>query len=270
MTPDERAWNLWDESPPPRPVEGGIAATGRLERPSASLGSSIVRRVLDRASPGIANRGRGYARAGQIVSLEFERGRIAAEIQGSDPLPYQVEITCTVPEVDRNRFVRALHHALPEPVTEIPASSTRNLRAELAEYRILLDATLTVKCNCSYRGVCKHLVAVAYVAGEQLDELPANIAALLGVTNADVVSLDAAPEPDSADLEAVPRFDRKRQTQLGRTLAALDRREPLDRDQVLSRAAEVLTPSPAVANALDLDLYLDPVEPEDEPSPVDM
>jgi uncharacterized Zn finger protein len=263
MTPDDRSWNLWDESPPPLRVEGGLVATGRLERPSAGLGSSIVRRVLDRASPGIANRGRAYARAGQTVSLDFERGRIAAEIQGSDPLPYQAEITCTVPEVDRNRFVRALHHALPEPVTEIPTSSTRNLRAELAEYRILLDAALTVRCNCSYRGVCKHLVALAYVAGEQLDESPANIAALLGVTDADVVSMDPEAEPESTDTADVVVFDRKRQAQLGRTLAALDRREPRSRDEVLAKAAEVLTPSPAVANALDLDMYLDPVEPEE-------
>lgn len=261
--PDERPWNLWDESPPPLRVEGGIVATGRLERPSASLGSSIVRRVLDRASPGIANRGRGYARAGQTVSLEFERGRIAAEIQGSDPLPYQAEITCTVPDVDRDRFVRALHHALPEPVTAVPTSSTRDLRAELAEYRILLDATLTVRCNCSYRGVCKHLVALAYVAGELLDESPANIAGLLGVTDEDVANLDADAEPETAEPEEVAVFDPKREAQLARSLTALDRRDPLDRDAVLARAAEVLTPSPAVANALDLDLYLDPVEPEE-------
>jgi len=263
--PDERPWNLWDESPPPRRVEDGIVATGRLERPTGGLGSSIVRRVLDRSSPGIANRGRGYARAGQTVSLDFERGRIAGEIQGSDELPYQVEITCTVPEVDRNRFVRALHHALPEPVTTVPTSSTRDLRAELAEYRILLDAALTVRCNCSYRGVCKHLVALAYVAGEALDESPANIAALLGVTDADIATLDADAEPDPSETADVELFDRRRQTQLGRTLAALDRRDPLDRDDVLAQAAEILVPSPAVANALDLDLYLDPVEPEDEP-----
>jgi uncharacterized Zn finger protein len=264
MTPrDDRAWNLWDESPPPLRVEGGVVATGRLERPSAGLGSSIVRRILDRTSPGIANRGRGYARAGQTVSLDFERGRIAAEIQGSDPLPYQAEITCTVPEVDRNRFVRALHHALPEPVTAVPSSSTRDLRAELAEYRILLDATLGVRCNCSYRGVCKHLVALAYVAGEQLDASPVNVAALLGVTDADVVALDRAAESEAAEVEEIAVFDRKREAQLGRALAALDRRDPLDRDEVLARAAEVLTPSPTVANALDLDMYLDPVEPEE-------
>jgi hypothetical protein len=57
-------------------------------------------------------------------------------------------------------------------------------------------------------------------------------------------------------------FDRRRQGQLARTLTALDRRPPPDRDLVFARAAEILAPSAAVANALDLDLYLDPVEPD--------
>jgi uncharacterized Zn finger protein len=261
----ERTWNLWDESPPPLPVENGLIATGRTDRTSAGLGGSVVRRVLDRASPGIANRGRAYARAGQTVSVDFDAGRIIGEVQGSDPLPYQVEITCDVPETDQIRFVRALHHTLPEPVTEVPESFTRDLRRELAEYRILVDAALTVRCNCSYRGVCKHLVAFGYVAGEQLDQSPANIAALLGVTDADLDGVDADAEPSTPEETEVAVFDRKREAQLARTLSAIDRRDPLTRDEVLARAAEVLLPSATVANALDLDLYLDPVDAEDEP-----
>ena len=261
--PEERPWNLWDESPPPLRVEDGLIATGRTDRTSAGLGGSVVRRVLDRTSPGIANRGRAYARAGQTISIDFDEGRISGEVQGSDALPYQVEITCDVPDPDRRRFVRALHHTMPEPVTSVPTSYTRDLRRELAEYRILVDAALTVRCNCSYRGVCKHLVAFAYVAGEGLDSSPANLAALLGVRDADLVEAEPdVDESDAASTELVP-FDRKRQAQLARTLAALDRRDPLTRDDVLSRAAEILHPSAAVANALDLDLYLDPVEAED-------
>jgi uncharacterized Zn finger protein len=262
--PAERPWNLWDESPPPIPVEDGLSAVAKPERLAGGLGSSIVRKVLDRSSPGIANRGRGYARAGQTVSLDFAPGRISGEVQGSDPDPYQTEITFPVSEVDGKRFVRALHGALPEPVTEIPEAMTRDLRAELAEYRILIDAPVTVKCNCSYRGVCKHLVAFAYVAGERLDASPRHLASVLDITNDDVVvvvtddDIDAAAEPET------PRFDRKRQTALARTLSSLDNRESPTRDEVLSRAAEILMPSAAVANALDLDLYLDPIEPEAE------
>jgi uncharacterized Zn finger protein len=258
----ERPWNLWDESPPPIPVVDGLVANARTERPSAGLGGSVVRRVLDRTSPGIATRGRGYAQAGQTVSLDFDRGRISGEVQGSDPMPYQVEITCTVPEVDRRRFVRALHHASDEPVTEVPKTASRDLKAELAQNRILVDAPLTVRCNCAYRGVCKHLVAVAYVAGEMLDDSPTNIAALLGVTDTDLATQDPDDESD-ADVE-VATFDKKRQAQLARTLTTLERKEAPDRDEVLRQASEILMPSAAVANALDLDLYLDPVEDDED------
>jgi uncharacterized Zn finger protein len=262
----EKTWNLWDESPPPIPVEDGLIATGRTDRTSSGLGGSVVRRVLDRASPGISNRGRAYARAGQTVSVDFEEGRIFGEVQGSDPLPYQVEITCDVPETDQRRFVRALHHTLPEPVTEIPETFTRDLRRELAEYRILVDAALTVRCNCSYRGVCKHLVAFGYVAGEQLDQSPANIGALLGITDADLAGPEVDAEAADDEEPELAVFDRKRQAQLARTLASIDKREPLTRDDVLARAAEVLHPSATVANALDLDLYLDPVDGEGDDS----
>ena len=219
-----------------------------------------MRKVLDRASPGIANRGRGYARAGQTVSLEFAPGRISGEVQGSDPDPYQVEITFPVSDVDGSRFVRALQGTLPEPVTEIPESMTRDLRADLAEYRILIDATVTVQCNCAHRGVCKHLVAFAHVAGERLDASPKHLAAVLGVTDEDVARPVTDDDTDAAAEPETPRFERKRQAALARALSTLERRDAPTRDEVLARAAEILMPSPAVANALDLALYLDPIE----------
>ncbi len=259
---NERPWNLWDESPPPRRVEGGIVARGQADR-TGGLGSTVVRRVLERSSPGISTRGRAYAQAGQTLSVDIGHGRIAGEVQGSEAMPYQVEITCTVPEEDRRRFVRALHHALPEPVTTIPAAYTRELRAELAEYRILMDAPLTVRCNCAYRGVCKHLVAFAYVASEALEASPATVAAMLGLTDADLADPDFDVEPAEALAPEVAVFDRRRQAQLARALSAIERRDAPDRDETLQRAAEILTPPPAVANALDLDLYLDPVAPAD-------
>jgi uncharacterized Zn finger protein len=259
---NERPWNLWDETPPPIRVENGIVASGQADRTSGGLGGTVVRRVLERSSPGISTRGRAYARAGQTLSIDMERGRIAGEVQGSDELPYQVEITCTVPEEDRHRFVRALHHVLPEPVTQIPATYTRDLRAELAEYRILMDAALTVRCNCSYRGVCKHLVAFAYVAADRLDESPTSLAAMLGVTDADLADPELEAEPAETVEPEVDVYDRRRQAQLARSLAALDRRDPPDRDETLHQATLILAPTAAVANALDLDLFLDPVEPD--------
>ncbi len=102
---------------------------------------------------------------------------------------------------------------------------TRDLRAELAEYRILIDAPVTVKCNCAYRGVCKHLVAFAYVAGERLDASPKHLAAVLGVTDADVARPVADDDDRRAAAPETPRFDRKRQAVLARALSTLERRD---------------------------------------------
>jgi uncharacterized Zn finger protein len=263
MSPgDERAWNLWDESPPPRPVEHGLVAGTTSERQAKGLGGSIVRRVLDRCSPGVANRGRAYARAGQTASLRFEPGRMVGEVQGSEAVPYRTEITFPVTDADRGRFERAVRDTRSDDATTVPETMSRALLADLAEHRILVDAPLTVKCNCAYRGVCKHLVAFAYVAGEQLDASPVNIANALGVTDADLADPGPATDGQTSEDIAVSTFDRRRQAVLARTLRALERRDGPNRDEVLGQAAEVLLPPPTVASALDLDLYLDPVEPE--------
>ncbi len=119
-----------------------------------------------------------------------------------------------------------------------------------------------MKCNCSYRGVCKHLVAFAYVAGERLDQSAANLARILGVTDADLASPASDIEAEALEEPETELFDRRRQAVLARTLTTLDRRNVPTRDEVLERAAEILMPSAAVANALDLNLYLDPIEPE--------
>ena len=262
MTPaSERPWNLWDESPPPIPVEGGIAARRESDRPTNGVGGSIARKVLDRASPGIATRGRAYARAGQTVSVHFEPGRISGEVQGSEPVPYRTEITFQTTDADQSRFVRAIRDTSPDPVGEIPEAMSRELRVDLLEHRVLVNAPVTVKCNCAYRGVCKHLVAFASVATELLDASPARVADVLGVTARDLAVPSPGPDEGGAPDRPVAVYDRRRQAALARTLAALDRRNPT-RDEVLSRAAEILMPPPAVAGALDLDLYLDPVEPD--------
>jgi uncharacterized Zn finger protein len=255
----ERPWNLWDETPPPIPVEGGIAARLESDRPTTGIGGSIVRKVLDRASPGIATRGRAYARAGQTVSVHFEPGRISGEVQGSEPVPYRAEITFSATDADQSRFVRAVRDTSPDPIVEIPEKMSRDLRADLLEHRILVDVPVTVKCNCAYRGVCKHLVAFASVATELLDASPARVADVLGVTARDLDAPAPNPDEDGAPDAPVSTYDRRRQAALARTLAALDRRSPT-RDDVLERAAEILVPPPAVAGALDLDLYLDPIE----------
>ncbi len=243
--------NPWEQFPPARPVEGGLSSIAA--RDASGVGTELVQRVLEHAGVGVASRGRAYARRGQTVTLTIERGRIAAAVQGSADVPYEVSIRCDVHDDDRRRFLAALRLALPHPLTRIPATASPALRAQIAGCGLLEDPRLTMECTCPYGGVCKHLVALAYVAGERLDQSPAAVGALLGLTavGTDADALDDATG-GGADDDRAPRevFDRRRHAQLARALAQLDQRDPPDRETVFAGAAQILDPPPTVADVL--------------------
>ena len=91
---------------PRREVAGGVAVP-RTWKPSTDEGVRLVVTAEGRTTPGIASRGRTYARAGQVVEVRVDAGVASAAIQGSDAAPYavsltrladgDVEATCTCP-----------------------------------------------------------------------------------------------------------------------------------------------------------------------------
>lgn len=91
---------------PRREVAGGVAVP-RTWKPSSPESVRLVVTVEGRTTPGIASRGRTYARAGQVVEVRVDAGVASAAVQGSDAAPYAVslarladgdtEATCTCP-----------------------------------------------------------------------------------------------------------------------------------------------------------------------------
>ena len=77
----------------PRRVEGGIRARSRSGEIGATWWSRRWLEVLD--SFGWADRlhrGRIYARRGQVLDVRVGSGKATAQVQGSRPRPYRVEI----------------------------------------------------------------------------------------------------------------------------------------------------------------------------------
>ena len=255
----------WDDWGPALPVEGGLVASGKLRGPGVgadvrSLGAEIVRRVVERVNTGVATRGRSYARNGQTITMTIEPGRIHATIQGSSSDPYSVTLACTVPIEHRDRLIAAFRHSLPNPASGIPARGSPGLRAEIDGSGLLIGVPITAKCSCPYGAVCKHCVALAYVAAERLDGSPIAIATLLGVRDEDLVPAadsaggggrgdDGAGEADTA----VDIFDPQVQTQLARALTRLDRRDPPTVDDVIARAIRTLQPAEAILAQLGIE-----------------
>jgi len=252
----------WGEYPgifdwgPAKEVEGGLVARrapgrGRT-RGERSVGAVLLERLTARASPGVVQRGRSYARKGQTVALAIEAGVIRASVQGAADEPYAVTIAAASGPVARAAVVETLARFVDRPDVELPAHGTRELNGALAARDLLHGVTVTSECTCPFGAVCKHAIAVAILAGERLDESPRTLATFFAVTEA-AFATGAAPEPAADEGAArAPTFPARRQSRLAAKLRRLDAAEHPDRDAVLAAAVGVVPAPPSVRTTLGL------------------
>ena len=171
-------WYEW-ESAGPIEVEGGIKAKSKRGAIGEQWWSRRFIAVLD--SYGMSSRlerGRSYARRGQVLEFTLATGKVTARVQGSRPSPYQVSITVRPltsaqwRDVESRLAGQALFRArllageMPAEIEEVFASCGTPLFPESSR-------DLTMSCNCPDWGVpCKHLAAVCYVLAEAFDADP--------------------------------------------------------------------------------------------------
>ena len=178
----DRKWDdPWQKYPPsvPRPVEGGVA-TSRQRGPMATTWWS--RRFVDvLESYGLGarmQRGRRYARTGQVIEVEVSPGMVAAQVQGSRAKPYLVTVVLAVPSdeqwssiLDGMRakvgFVaRLLDGEVPTDLEEVFAGADVPLFPRAW-------SEIRAKCTCpDWENPCKHIAAVLYVLPDRLDRDP--------------------------------------------------------------------------------------------------
>ena len=252
--PRENSPYNWMEWGPAQRVEGGLTARadarGEPRHPGA-VGTTLVRQVVGRVNPGVASRGRTYARQGQTVSLEIDRGEVRARVQGALDEPYAVTLTADIPGRAAVVLRSLLRRMLDEPEAGIPAHAPGRVLDEIARVDLLRGTAVTARCTCPYGGVCKHCVAVAHVAAERLDASPAAIAQFVGVP-LDGLGARGESEPRTFTLPAAV-FDAKRQAALARTLHRLQAKAPPSRDDVIDRALRTLPAPEQVQRALGRD-----------------
>ena len=123
-------------------------------------------------------RGRRYARTGQVIEVEVSPGFIAAQVQGSRPKPYLVTAAVAVPSDEQWSLIltamrakvgfvaRLLDGQVPTELEEVFAASGIPLfPAAWTDIR--------TRCTCpDWENPCKHIAAVLYVLADQLDSDP--------------------------------------------------------------------------------------------------
>src|SRR3954453_15127986 len=86
-------WNRFEGFPPasrPRAVKGGIKASSQRGGFGQSWWARRWIQVLDSFQIGSRlQRGRSYARKGQVASIQVKKGLVEALVQGSRPTPYK-------------------------------------------------------------------------------------------------------------------------------------------------------------------------------------
>lgn len=123
-------------------------------------------------------RGARYARSGSVKSVVFDDNKITAKVQGSRVRPYTV--TMTVKKFSRAEIDRLMDGILAKP-SVVPQLLNMNLSPSVLD--IAKEARLDVfpsswvdldmYCDCPDWAVpCKHIAAVVYMVGLEIDNNP--------------------------------------------------------------------------------------------------
>jgi uncharacterized Zn finger protein len=187
----------WAESSGPIAVEGGVKAKSKRGAIGEQWWSRRFIAVLESYSAGMSGRlqrGKNYARRGQVLEFSLAAGEVTARVQGSRPQPYRVSIsvppltTAQWTEVESRLAAQALFRArllageMPAEIEQVFADAGTPLFPESAR-------DLTMDCNCPDWGVpCKHLAAVCYVLAEAFDDDPFAMLAWRGKPRADLLA----------------------------------------------------------------------------------
>lgn len=193
MTPPRRDFSQFGKR---RPVRGGIAARSRRGTfGSTWWGRSLVESVERLADSGRMARGRTYARAGQVVDMHLLRGEVRAEVQGSQPEPFESVFSLQTFDDDRVAELVDAVRATPGMLAEIVSGS---LPQQLGALLLPQTASeLDFDCTCPDPGwPCKHVAAVALLTAEEIDERPLGVLTLRGV---DLDTVIAGVERESAE-----------------------------------------------------------------------
>ncbi|MET8199476.1 SWIM zinc finger family protein [Micromonospora taraxaci] len=195
----------------PRRVDGGLRARSARGAIGRSWWSRRFLEVLESFALGTRlTRGRSYARAGQVLTLDIAPGRVSAVVQGSRPQPYQVSIAL-------RPFPDALWSRIEEELAGQAFFSARllagDLPDELEELFVAAGAPLfpagvdelTQRCNCPDFAVpCKHLAATFYLLAEAFDADPFELLHWRGRSRAELLDELRARRVEATGVVALP------------------------------------------------------------------
>jgi uncharacterized Zn finger protein len=180
--------------PTPLPAQDGIAARSRNGVMGESWWSQRFIGLLESFGLGSRlERGRVYARAGQVTELDVEPGIVLAKVQGSRYTPYRVRIRAKVfSEYQWRRAEKAIAARALTLAKLLAGEMPHDIEEVLAACKLTLLPSsyeeLRATCTCpDAANPCKHLAAVYYILAERFDEDPFALFTWRGITQEELL-----------------------------------------------------------------------------------
>jgi len=210
-----RRWDdAWQRYPAsvPLPVEGGLATSRQRGAMAATWWSRRFVEVLESYGLGTRmQRGRRYARTGQVLSLDVGAATIAAQVQGSRRTPYLVTVSLPEPTPKQWKAIDVAMRAKVGFVArllagEVPADLEDVFRATGVALFPRTWKELRTRCSCpDWENPCKHIAAVLYVFADQLDTDPWLLLTWRGRTREEILDpLRGSSRADAAADDVAP------------------------------------------------------------------
>jgi uncharacterized Zn finger protein len=180
----------------PRRAKGGIRSQSKRGTFGESWWAKRWISVLESFDIGARlGRGRNYARSGQVLSIDIEKGNVKAKVQGSRPTPYRVSIEIkSITPANWEKLVKVLSHQaifvakllageMPQDIEKVFLSAGLSLFPEKSK-------DLKTECSCpDWSNPCKHIAAVYYLLGEEFDRDPFLIFKLRGLQREELIQM---------------------------------------------------------------------------------
>lgn len=189
----------------PRPVKDGLKTKNQRGEIGATWWSKRWISVLESFDMGARlGRGRAYARAGQVVSIDVAKGIVSARVQGSRPSPYSIKIELApISDMDWEKVTEVMAAQALFAAKLLSGEMPQNIEEAFAKAKVRLfpasGEELETKCSCpDWANPCKHVAAVYYILAERFDEDPFLIFHLRGRTKEEII--DALRAKRSAGL----------------------------------------------------------------------
>jgi uncharacterized Zn finger protein len=180
----------------PRRARGGIKSQSQRGGFGESWWAKRWIAVLESFNiGGRLSRGRSYARSGQVLSIDIDKGKVNALVQGSRPKPYRITIQVKALErTDWKKLAQALSRQALFAAKLLAGEMPQDIEKVFEEVQLSLFPEklrdLTTDCSCpDWSNPCKHIAAVYYLLGEEFDRDPFLIFKLRGLSREELLEL---------------------------------------------------------------------------------